>query len=206
MSHPQNAYPDRQSRPSLAPRVRANVFHGKPAASVATFPSRSPADRRGGGPESRAGRDLAQLQDNLRRASAGARQHQPGSEAGRISLHRRPFGMRQVHAAALDRRAESADLGKSSSGWQAREWAGNRSHSHLPGSRIVSLADGRRQRRVRHEDEERQQGRARGEGAVLSAPRPSFQIWEQLHPSTLGRHAAASRVGASAWPPSPMSC
>jgi NitT/TauT family transport system ATP-binding protein len=65
------------------------------------------------------------------------------------------FGMRQVDAAAPDCRAASADLGKGAGGWEAGEWAGNRSHPDLSGTRIVSLADGRRECRVRHEDEER---------------------------------------------------
>src|SRR5208282_805489 len=126
----------------------------------------------------------------------GARQYQPGSEAGRVSLHRRPFGMWQVHAVAPDRGPAAADLGKGAGGWHAGEWAGNRSHPDLPGTRPVSVADGWRERRVRHEDEERPESLAQGEGAVLFASCPSFEIQGQLYPSTIWRHAATSRIGA----------
>src|ERR1700722_1855344 len=97
--------------------------------------------------------------------------------------------MRQIHVAALDSRLAPTDFGKNSGGWKARRWPGPRSHPDLSGAWIVSVAQSRWQCRVRLEDEESQQSRARGEGGVLFAPRASFEVRSQLYPPAFGRYA-----------------
>src|ERR1700722_7513037 len=103
--------------------------------------------------------------------------------------------MREIDAAAFDCRAESPDLRERVDGWQAGDRAGNGSDFNFSGTRIISVADRGGQCGIRHEDEERAEGRAGGESSALPPAGAPFKVQQQLHSPALRWNAAARGSG-----------
>src|SRR5262245_33530006 len=121
---------------------------------------------------------------------AGDRHPRPRDRAGRVLVHRRPLGLRQVDIAAHSRRARPPDRGHHCG--RGRRLVGAERHG-VPGERIVSLDERRDERPLRADDARR--ARAGGQRACrrCAQARGPDQVPPPLPAPALGRHAAAQR-------------
>src|SRR5690606_22225110 len=124
------------------------------------------------------------------RAGDGNRRFQPRRGRGRVRLHRRPVGMREIHLPAHPRGPGQPYVGHHhrQAGQRSRHAAEQRG---LPGIRRFPVEDGDRQRRVRPADARDRQGRAAGDGAALARTGGAVEVRQLLSQPDFRRDEAA---------------
>ena len=145
-------------------------------------------------------RSMADLTLRQIKKSYGSREHpsrhRPRHQVGRVHRLRRPVRLRQVHAAADDRRPRGDHVGRAEDrrrGRQRRAAVEARHRHGVPVLRALSAHDGLRQHGLRHEDRQGEQGRDRPPRAPGRRDPAADQISRPPAQGDVGRPAPARR-------------